>query len=552
MFVCKIVESRYMASSSSNSSSKILSTFQQDKQFFFAEMRKKKHSLEEIDTLAKTKSYSFKLENKDQIDAEFNDLQAVLTQDQILSTDHWQYAYYCACLMKSFNLAYTPLKNNMNDDSFDDNQTTIRNHLLSQTKKAEYESFVDHLVKKIQKFLHTPFHLAQIRDYIGYLNLCRLYWIFSRLTLTNAFTLLKNSHLLDKLADALGPTHIDTDKIITAFQAPNFILNYLSIGIFLSRLLIDSILLLKHTFFSQGTEEQSADKWTRFKFELFKRHFNFINDIAWAIVNFLTNFTYLSHIPVAAAAPITAIFLGFDVMMLLWRYYLARKAYAKKCSDYNAEERAIDDKKSAINEQMIKLQQQIQISSEIDKSLRDQLTVCESQLALLEVDLKIICAQREQRNLEWKATSSTLQFATSAAGILVLGFSASLIFTPPGIIITSFFVCIVAAAMYFSMNEFARFKKQQLIYQKYSNEQNLKEYHEARKQFIITVVENALIPTALLSIFALCWPAAVALTLFYAGYKLYQAYEKHPKPASELPPIIEDLENTQFPLAACP
>lgn len=116
--------------------------------------------------------------------------------------------------------------------------------------KAEDE-FIDSLknnfLDSFKNLCTAPAHLSRIRDYVAYSNLCRVYWVFCRLTLVSGFTLAKETHFLEKLDKILG-THTDADKIIDTLKAPNGVLNYFSVGLFLFRFAIDFGLLIRHTF----------------------------------------------------------------------------------------------------------------------------------------------------------------------------------------------------------------------------------------------------------------------------------------------------------------
>lgn len=76
--------------------------------------------------------------------------------------------------------------------------------------------------------------------------------------------------------------------------------------------------------------KKKSTAFERFKHELNKRQYNFANDLVWATVNFLTNFNQISRIPSPVTGIITAVFMGFDMSLLLYRLTAAKKNYMLK------------------------------------------------------------------------------------------------------------------------------------------------------------------------------------------------------------------------------
>lgn len=561
--------------------------FLDDKIKFFSEVRLKesledkkkqfKEKVELAETLAKTKDHAFILNNHSLLETEFVQMFAILKNRKDENSDaFWAYCYYCASLLEAFHQAYSPTPQDKDkpyiaqgkEAHYKQLKEQIRDHLDAKESTTSDETFISVLEKSFidgfQSLIKAPFHLSKLRDYVAFTNLCRLYWVFCRLTLTSAFALAKNLHLFDKI-NVILKTPINVDKIISIFQAPNGVLNYFSVGLFLARFIIDAGLLIRHTFFPYDNEKNST-RTERFLFELNKRKFNFANDLVWSTVNFLTNFNHITRIPNPVTGVITAAFLGFDVFLLSMRILDAKKTYLIKKAQYQKE---LNDYNSTLIHQLS------------DKERKAHLSMLERQLA--------------EHEIEWNTKRAHLCFATSAAGLLMLGFSAALIFSPPGIVIASFFVCTLAAAMYFSADAFANYKHKSLrldyhtselsvsleqckialgvaltgyekdrdwakyqIAREYALEQHknglkahelaLEEYKAARNEFIFKIIKNTFMPTLLIATFAICWPAAVALTVVYLGYELISAYQKHhankPKdpfpslPATEL--VIEE------------
>jgi hypothetical protein len=504
--------------------SKQNAAFSKDKNQFFTQLSLKKDmgsTLSSVDDYATQQiSYPFLLQNKKALEDEFTHLFAVLQKRKDENNEaFWLYCYYCATLLEAFYKAYSQ---QAKEAEYQAIKQKIKNRLHNQEEDvAAEEDFINSLqasfIGGFRNLMTAPFHLSQIRDYVAYSNLCRVYWVFCRLTLVSGFALAQNLEIIDKL-DAILGTHTDVDKIISILQAPNMVLNYFSVGLFLMRFMIDAGMLIRHTFFP--TEEEKRDNATayeRFKFELYKRHCNFANDLVWATVNFLTNFNQITHIPGPVAGAITAVFLGFDVCMTLYKCHLAKQEYLIKKAQYDQEVagyvQQIDDYANHPEKfpQMTEKQRLDKIGM-----LNKHVDVLNKQLAELEID--------------WRTKQATFYFVAAAAALLMIGFSAALLFTPPGMVVASFFACVVATAMYLSAGAYSKYQEKSLRLERAQGEDldvAFKEYEAARNDFIFTMIKNTVIPTLLIATFAVCWPAAVALTVMYIGYEIYHAYSQH-------------------------
>ncbi|MCW8409064.1 hypothetical protein OQJ13_08785 [Legionella sp. PATHC035] len=483
--------------------------FTNDKIQFFTQLHRNEiNSLDDISKRAAKTSYSFILDNQKSLEAEFNLLFNVLqkqrNEDDLKNIAFWKYCYYCCTLLEAFHQAYSQ---HSKVEKYKEIKKNILDRLLKKTKEdaKKEKTFLESLRKSFSdsfdNLRKAPAHLSQIRDYVAYLNLCRVYWVFCRLTLTKGFTLAKELQILEKL-DAILGTHTDADKIIDFIKAPNGVLNYLSVGLFLIRFAIDFGYLVQHTWFP--TEGEKKDKTTaleRFKFELQKRHCNFANDLVWATVNFITNFNHITNIPDPTAGIITAVFLGFDVLMTLHKYNLAQREYSLKKSEL----------KSQLDEYTLNPGKYPGMDLERHK-------------AILELELS-------ELEINWQTKQATFYFNAAAAALLMAGFSVSLMFTGPGIAVACFFVCTLAVAMYLSSDSYSKLKEKSLRLDEAKNgtelQLALKEYEAARNDFIFTMIKNTVMPTLLIATFAVCWPAAIVLTALYLGYELYHAYDQH-------------------------
>lgn len=484
--------------------------FKNDKTQFFQQLPKKDmvSNIDYADKKARNISYTFLLKNQKALEEEFVHTFAVLQKQKDQNKEaFWLYCYYCATLLENFYKAYSQQSN---EEEYSKLKQKIKNRLLKIDEDAESEkAFIESLKKSyldgFRNLMSAPFHVSKIRDYVAYSNLCRVYWVFCRLTLTTGLALAKDLQIIDKL-DAILGTHTDVDKIISVLQAPNGVLNYLSVGFFLMRFMIDAGLLIRHTFFP--TDAEKKDKTTafeRFKYELYKRHCNFANDLVWATVNFLTNFNHITHIPGPVAGAITAVFLGFDVCMTLYKCQLAKQEYLIKKAQYEQE---IEEYKKRLESKNI---------NEV-KDAAAHITMLQSQLKELEID--------------WRTKQGTFYFVAAAAALLMLGFTAALLLTPPGMVVASFFVCLLATAMYLSAGAYSKYQEKSLRLEQAQLlgkdlDVAFNEYRAARNDFIFTMAKNTVMPALLITTFAICWPAAIALTVMYVGYEIYHAYDQH-------------------------
>lgn len=483
------------------------SAFRTDKNQFFAQLSSVKEidmSISNAEAQAKDKDHQFLLSNQKSIESEFQHLFNVLRKQKSQNNEEfWLYCYYCASLLEAFYSAYSQQAKATEYASL---KKQIINRLKNTHAKPDEEGFIDSVFRKFKNGIvnasTSPAHISQFRDNVAYTNLCRLYWVFCRLTLVQGFNVARDLQLIEKLDILLG-THTDIDKIISTLQAPNPVINIFSVALFLNRLLIEGGLLIKHTFFPTE-KEKSSTALERFKHEIYKRHCSMANDFVWGTVNFLTNFNHISKIPSPITGYITATFLIFDIALILHRVNLAKQEYLAKKSQY------VKEREDYNNPLLFP-----HLSTEQRKNHIEML------------DLQLM-----QLEIEFRTKENTLHFAAVAASLLFMGFTASILLTPAAAILAAYFVCHIAVAMYLSTDSFSQFNnKQLLLEQAQLTDKNLpialKEYEAARNDFIFTMIKNIVIPAVLIVSFALYWPVAIALTAAYVGYELFHSYQQH-------------------------
>lgn len=567
-----------------------------DKKFFFNQTKNLgmdiTQKIEAVNDLAISRHMNFLRNNLDGLQKEFTSTFEYLKKaDDKNKEAFWLYCYYCASLLEVYHRSYNQ---SSKEKEYRELKVKIVDRLKNGTYKespAQQQSFINSLyanfIDSINSLITTPLHISQIRDNVAFINISRVYWAFCRMTITEGLAAAKSLNIIEKIDSAFG-LHTDVDKIISNLNAPNGVLSYFSVGLFLARFMIDGGLLLKHTFFptalergdfctvfsrdkvpegleidgfrnsyvlieNDGVQElhyipkagkpiplktkenlkvkldfkgkkalhlnakeiktlitditgHTPEKTTfieRFKFELYKRHCRMANDIVWATVNFLTNLNHISHIPAPITGYITAAFLWFDVGMALYKCQLAKKEYLTKKAQYEQEmEEYFHPEKH----------KHLKGLSESDRLMH--IEMLKEQLYSLEVD--------------WRTKESTFYFSAAAASLLMLGFTASMIVSPPVLAVGCFFVCTVAAAMYLSEGAYSEYCKKSL-YLEHAKEsgKNLKlaqkEYEIARNQFFFTIAKNTVVPIVLITTFAVCWQAALVLTAMYIGFELLYA-----------------------------
>ena len=555
--------------------------------------------LKNVDQRTKSMGYSFLLQNQNALETEFSEIFNILKQQDDENKEIFLFwCYYCA---SSLELLFKAYSQEGNAEKYRKIKQQIKDRLDGNKKNSlDDEGFIQSLqnsfLEGFRNLINSPLHLSQIRDYVAYSNLCRIYWVFCRLTLTKGFAVAKDLKLIDQLDVILG-THTDVDKIIGTLQAPTGIINYFSVGFFLIRFMIDGGLLIRHSFFptelEKGAEHSSevikmsflpgaarieayrnsyivvqedetsdielyyvpksgspekltlkdrskitkallskidteqsirltakevsdiitedtahipeATTWyDRFKYELYKRHCNFANDLVWATVNFLSNFNELVHISGPAASYLTAAFLTFDVCMALYKCHLAKEEYLTKKAQYLEE---IDDYNNPERFKILTAEQRLMHVDMLNKQL---------------IELEI----------NWRTKEATYHFVAAAAALLMIGFTASMLVNPAILVVGCYFACTIAVAMYLSSGAYTQYQEKSLyLEQAQLTGKNLsvaqKEFEVARNDFIFTMVKNTVVPTVLIATFAVCWPAAIILTALYLGYEAYHAYDQH-------------------------
>nr|WP_276204749.1 hypothetical protein [Legionella parisiensis] len=209
--------------------------------------------------------------------------------------------------------------------------------------------------------------------------------------------------------------------------------------------------------------------------------------------------------------------------MTLYKCYLAKREYLTKKTQYEQE---IEDYR---NKDLFKHLSQ--------KERETHIAMLEEQI----LELKI----------NWRTKEVTFYFNAAAAALLMFGFSASLLLTGPGVAIVCFFACTIAVAMYLSSDAYTKYQEKgyrlELGHLKGKElEKARQEYNAAYNDFVFTMIKNTVIPTLLIATYAVCWPAAIALTVLYIGYEIYHSYDQHQSKKEAERLALESPEEDDF------
>ncbi|PJE07473.1 MULTISPECIES: hypothetical protein [Legionella] len=493
--------------------------FANDKRQFFAEVK----TLDDARKRAESHDYGFLAPNEKLLKKEYELLWGRLQKGDIDHDAFWLYAYYCCIMLQNYHRAYgqdgkaeefLKLRIDIKERlEFKKSGKTKHPKQTKSDQKTDNESFFEYLGKRISNglidLLRAPTKVSTIRDWVSALNVERIYWFFCRTTITKSLLLARELEILDRIGSVFS--NIDVDNVVSILESPNPVLRVCSVAFFALRFIFNGAMLTKHAY---GSEKEKDYDWElRLYDELYKRHPVLVNDLVWGIVNFITNYNWLTGIPDPTAGWIVAGFLFFDFCWLIWQRHLAEKEFLAK------REQLISDR-NFYNDLLINF---------VDEK-GEPLT--EEKTKEIGLHIKLLNDEIEQLEISWSAESSYFWFNCAAALLLAVGFSASMVFTAPVIAILCYAICTFGVAMYLSAGSYKNFeeKRLQAIHDPNNNEAIIA-YNAARNEFIFTMLKNVFLPTLFIATFAICWQAAVVLTAVYLAYQLYSAYnsyeEKH-------------------------
>lgn len=426
------------------------------------------------------KDYAFLAKNRKLIKQEVDHLQNIVSNSEKKS-NHTQNRYdYYSGLLSQYYVGH--------------NEPEKAAKLQRRSKTVEDDSPMLHNAQKYLGIEKEPNAVGKLYKLLGNANMQRLESGFARATVRQALILASNLQYADSLIDIS-----DMASVIDS-AGPTF--NALSLGLFACRFSINLAQIIQHTWFPTDEEKfSSLTAYERFCQEIYDRQYHLLNDIVWFSVNLFCNYNAYWNLSDLFAGQLTAIFLVFDALWLVYDRQRIEKEYLIKKEQYLDEIRQLDNKdQDALGAQEIE-----NINSE--KSLLKQ------QLAELE--------------LEWQRSNANYLFSIAAAAVFTAGYSATLLFASQAAIVFSFFICNIAVAMYLSANEWANYQqKAYLLEQDNTSVVAERELDEARNAFIFAMLKNTIMPLFITTCFAVCWPAAVAGTVLYiSNYLLSETSE---------------------------
>lgn len=485
--------------------------------------------LEIAEQRAKAMGYSFLQENKAALETEFSAMFSILRkkskEDSKKAEVFWVYCYYCASLLEAYSIAYSQQGK---ADDFIQMKNKIKDRLANKAANDDLdETFIEYMFDSFNTSLNNlstaPFHLSRIRDYVAYANLCRIYWVFSRLTMTAGFTLARDLNLIDKL-DALLGTHTDVDKIISVFQAPTAVINYFSVGFFLARFIIDGGLLLRHTFFPSALERGTACTVHKLDTLPGVSTIDAYRNSYIIIQNKETSQPTLYYIPKVGDKQQISIKQDNDLnsleeLMNKKKFYQLKadeikalitiptghipetstvlerfkhELYKRHCNFANDLVWAtvnfltnfnhitqipgpvavyitaaflVFDVCMVLYKCHLAKQEYLVKKGQYEQEIQDYRDLIKSgKMKPSEGQMHIDMLEEQLKDLEisWKAKEATFYFVAAAAALLMMGFTASTLVSPAALAVACFFVCTLAVAMYLSSGAYSQYIEKSL------------------------------------------------------------------------------------------
>ncbi len=415
------------------------------------------------------KKFKFLSDNRRSIEHEFNELQACLNANGEARDEFWLFCYYTSFMLKTYYETYNPEKASDYKKACD----AIEGRFTKRLPEAIPEvSLLEMLSNDLQDVISTPFDVAKLRPLIGQLNIQRLSTRFALLSLKQWLMMANQWHLLDGLQAMLGRS-INIDIL----DAPLGIYNALSVGLCGLRLVLDLGMLVKHTYFPEG-QENELTPGERASVEFQRYYYHLGNDFVWTTVNTLCNYGYV-------AGPVANILLaGFTMFDIVWLGYLLKQVDA----DY------------ALKRQELK---------DYQKTLARESAGC-----------LMAAEQLKQLDLSAEKDRMELVFYLVAACIFETGLLAAFILAPPAFMPVCLLLCNTAMGMYLSGDKYGVYSEKCMIStQEPHNEKARVEMNDAWNDLTGTMLKKTIMPFIFLGAFTVSVPAAILLTLAYIAHE---------------------------------
>lgn len=494
--------------------SKARAFFDDKKAFFenfdFSDDSSVSTTLNAVKEKAQKTSYDYLLNEIHTLEMEFDTLYNTLLQKPQNRRKFWLYTYYLSLQMAEFYEAYGPTEKALASKQMAE---TIRGYLEDgqisvQAIRENDSSFFERLYNQIKQWFQDLYNkvakATSAKNAIAEINMIRMMYMVSRLTLLNFILILNNNGLIEKIGEILGQ-QLSLEVLQERLGTLQGVANVLSVALFVGRAAINTALVIKHVCFPSEKEKEVA-WYKRFMFELNKNHGQFLNDFAWSAVNLFTNYPKILGLSFPAVIGITVGFLVFDLSLILW----LRHRDELKFQDKN-------------NQLQLEIKALMALDS-LDKHQKENLSVLLEQKAFLEID--------------HKSTQAAYHMNIVAAVFLCIGFATGFAMASPIGSVACLGVSIIAVAFYRSANQYADMVRKREMLQKVKNDGGdilaaEKAYENAKMVFANSMLKHTLMPTIILITFALCWQAALVGIGILVVYEMSKGLQKSDPQKSE-------------------
>lgn len=367
---------------------------------------------------------------------------------------------------------------------------------IEKPTKAAANSQKSSFSDTISKWFKAWFSLYPETVIFGFAfsNAYRLLTRFFILAWLEIWSIGRQQGWLDKFDKLAGILPIDTYLL----ESTTPVFNVLSLVLFFGRFVVDFGKLIQRVFWPTE-DEKGVNYMERARIEARKRYLRSVNDVLWTLFNLLTNYAAQLGIPLPIAGWLLTGFLMFDVYWYWHKWGQAEKAIVAK-------------------------------ESWLASHSANQSDVA---VSMVQIELRQLACRRAQNRGEFL-------FCLAAAALLVASFTVLLAFySSPFAPIACFLSCNIAIAMYINTEQFAAGVRasyeRQLDETKYDlkdlqkdsdyNQVKIKAEHAAWKKFGKDFAETLIIPSLLIGLYTINWPAAVALTVAYVAFKIMMKNE---------------------------
>ena len=434
--------------------------------------------------------YKFTFEHRRAVDLELQLLEAVLKTPN-LKKDLKNRAQFYALSYAQFLLEDANLAGNTAEAAlYQDKITRLTLPSGEPIPTTPWEPLTK-LKKDLNKLAQTPWHVSQMLSWLSFINLeVRLIGTFSRLTWMSIWAFAQQNHWMDAQGFVLG--HPINRAIL---DASTHVFNFLSVFLFVARLLAHGSVVLKHVIWRTNAE-QGISRLEIAKKELYDRMSDMVNDGYWFPINLLTNYQSFWNLSDPVANALLSVALLCDTSWLVAQWYLKEVEWkSRQTAETTFEPNKLEDK------------------------------------ALEQLMLQVLLD--EQWELRYK-----MMFCILGALLITSSYLSVLLLATPFAASIGFSLCVLGFSMYVGAKDFAAWMR---VSHGAAFKSSETELTAARNMFFTTVAKASLIPLLLVGLYTINWPAALLMTVLYAAYNHYGP-AKAPSTATANEDCIEDVE----------